>query len=236
MVSLTTTFLETPSGNYGVGLILVEDGVTGTGNGYNQSNAYSGGGNGPMGGYEDLPSSVPASLMVYDHVARGILPSYDGYTGAYTTPAQANDSFVINAIFDIDQSWDLNHMHLVAFAKAAGQQTDNAGLVTIEEAETNGFVPGVNLSVQYLEGPDATFTLYPNPAADVVTASVSVDERTDVIIEVINSFGQVVSREAYGRLMGSSNIFINTRELSSGLYTVSLITGGKRTSKNLVVN
>ena len=51
-------------------VVIVEDSVRGTASGYAQANYYSGGGNGPMGGYENLPSTIPASQMTYNHVAR----------------------------------------------------------------------------------------------------------------------------------------------------------------------
>jgi hypothetical protein len=50
--------------------------------GWSQSNAYAGGGSGEMGGFEILPNPVPASQMVYDHVARTILPSFTGQSGS----------------------------------------------------------------------------------------------------------------------------------------------------------
>ncbi|MBL7832200.1 MAG: hypothetical protein JNK41_14330, partial [Saprospiraceae bacterium] len=53
-------------------IALIEDGVTGTSAGYNQSNYYSGGSLGPMGGFENLPNPVPANQMVYNHVARAL--------------------------------------------------------------------------------------------------------------------------------------------------------------------
>ena len=84
-------------------LVLTEDGVTGTTSAYDQANNYAGGGNGVMGGYENLPNPVPASSMVYDHVARAIMGGYNGvenslpasfdasmqsYTFTYTIPAE----------------------------------------------------------------------------------------------------------------------------------------------------
>ena len=234
-VSVTTTFLEAVTGNYRVGAVIVEDHVTGSGSAYNQSNAYAGGANGPMGGFEDLPSSVPASLMEYNHVARGIAPSYIGMDGGYPTPVQANDSYTMNVSFQIDPDWDMSEMHIVSFTKATGQNVDNAGLATIEEAIANGYVVGIEEEAAYLDGPDAKFQLFPNPATDLATATVLLNERTDVILEIYSSVGQLVSSTQYGNLNGPNNLFINTSDLSSGMYTVSLIAGGERTSKRLMV-
>jgi len=47
-----------------VSAVVVEDGVTGTGPEWAQANAYSGGGFGPMGGFENMPDPVPASDLI----------------------------------------------------------------------------------------------------------------------------------------------------------------------------
>lgn len=49
--------------------------------GYEQNNDYAGGGLGKMGGFEDMPSTVPAEDMWYNDVARTIWPGYDGLQG-----------------------------------------------------------------------------------------------------------------------------------------------------------
>ena len=69
------------------------------GSGYNQSNAYAGGGNGVMGGFETLPSSVPAAQMVYDHVARVIAPSFTGYANSFPAVVNSGESHTINFSF-----------------------------------------------------------------------------------------------------------------------------------------
>jgi hypothetical protein len=81
--TVTAHFVTTfAASNYRLAIVVVEDDVTGTASGYNQTNYYAGGGNGPMGGYESLPSPVPAAQMVYDHVGRSLLGGYNGQAGS----------------------------------------------------------------------------------------------------------------------------------------------------------
>lgn len=47
-------------------------------NKYNQKNAYAGGAEGPMGGFENRPAVIPSDDMWYQDVARGIFPSQNG--------------------------------------------------------------------------------------------------------------------------------------------------------------
>lgn len=58
--------------------VLTEDNVRGTTDDYTQQNYYAGGSSGVMGGFESLPSVVPASQMVYNDVARYISGSFYG--------------------------------------------------------------------------------------------------------------------------------------------------------------
>lgn len=78
-VNAETTFgFDKEDASYRLCYVLVENEVRGTGVDYAQSNAYSGGTSGEMGGFEDLPNPIPADQMVYDHVARGIYQSFTG--------------------------------------------------------------------------------------------------------------------------------------------------------------
>ncbi|MCB0644226.1 MAG: hypothetical protein KDC44_21430, partial [Phaeodactylibacter sp.] len=54
-VSVSANFLVPLNGDYRLGLIVLEDQVTGSAIEYGQANNYSGGGAGLMGGFEDLP-------------------------------------------------------------------------------------------------------------------------------------------------------------------------------------
>ena len=108
------------SGNYALAGIVVESGITGPPPSYDQSNSYSGGDEGPMGGYEDLPNPVPATRMVYNHVGRHLLGGYNGdaaslpmtledgqtysHTYSYTLPEGFNEEYVYVVGLMINQS------------------------------------------------------------------------------------------------------------------------------------
>jgi hypothetical protein len=71
-----TTFGYSGNANFKLAYVLIENGVTGTGNNYAQQNYYAGGAYGKMGGFETKPS--PITNMEFNDVARGI---YSGFTG-----------------------------------------------------------------------------------------------------------------------------------------------------------
>lgn len=70
--------------------VLVENDVHVPGDkDYRQKNAYAGGAEGPMGGFEDKPGIIPAEEMWYQDVARGIFPSQKGIDCSSVAPLSA---------------------------------------------------------------------------------------------------------------------------------------------------
>ncbi len=234
-VSATTTFQQTVSGNYKVSLVLTEDGVTGTGSDWAQANAYAGGGNGDMGGYEDLPSPVPASQMVYDHVARLLSPSFAGVPDAFMGNMDANDVTTHNFTFVLPADWDENNMHIVAMVLAPDGTVDNAAYTTIDDAIENGFVEGTVVNgVEETFAPDANFNVYPNPAADVCFISADFETNDEVQLEVYSMDGKLIASKNYGVLLGAYNLPVNTSAWSEGLYTVRITYGQSMIVKTIV--
>src|SRR5690606_17445022 len=136
--------------------ILIEDDVTGTSSGYAQVNYYAGGANGPMGGYESLPATVPASQMVYDHVGRALLGGYNGQEGSI--PATITDGQTVNHTFNytIPATYRPNRLSVAVLVIDA-----NTGRV-VNTNTTQGYL-NVNNIVK-----ESAFSIYPNPTSDVV--------------------------------------------------------------------
>lgn len=126
-VTVSADFQAAANSNYKLACVVVEDGVTGTGSGYNQSNAYAGGANGVMGGYESLPSSVPAAQMVYDHVARAIEPSFGGMVNSFPATVNAGESHSQTFTFTLASDWDTSELHIVGLFFDPSGNIDNAG-------------------------------------------------------------------------------------------------------------
>ncbi len=72
--TVTNTKFATSAEELGMrlALVIIENDVHGTTSSYNQSNYYSGGRYGEMGGWENKPDPVPAKDMYYQEVARHI--------------------------------------------------------------------------------------------------------------------------------------------------------------------
>jgi hypothetical protein len=234
-VSVTYTFASAADNNWKVGCVLVEDSVNGTGTGWSQSNAYGNNAVGPMGGFENLGTSVPAAQMNYNHVARVITPNFSGYAGF---PAVVNPSDVVtfNYSFTLDAGWDANQMKIVGILYDNFGEADNGSISTIAEAVSNGYVTGttvvgVNRPVQ----PDALVSIFPNPTQGSAWLQLNLKADTDVRVVLRDVQGRNLGTQSYGTLNGGQRIPVNTNGFAKGLYFVEVHMGDVVKVERLVV-
>ncbi len=222
-VSIKTTAVLGFSGNYKIACVLTEDGVKGTGSGWSQSNYYSGGSNGVMGGYELLQNPVPAALMVYDHVARAISPSFSGQPNAFGTATVGNE-FVHNFTFTIPATWKLDSMHIIGLFIDPTGKIDNASKSTYQQAVSNGFLPGIGVGDVDLifEGNQSQIHLFPNPAVDISVLELDIVQPTDVTVSVLRMDGVLVQSRTYSSLSGFQKIPMQLYGLNSGCYIIQV--------------
>ena len=232
-VSVTSNFALAANGNYKAACVLTEDDVTGTGSGWNQSNAYAGGNNGVMGGFEALSNPVPAATMVYDHVARAIAPSFNGMANSYPSIVSAGDSYTMQVSFTLPADWDETKIHIIGMILDPSGKIDNAGRATIAEAVANGYVAGVS----ELPATDLTqvMTVYPNPASTAATVNLHIVQASSVSMKLIDFAGKVISEKAYGTVQGDYQINVNTSSFKAGVYFVEVTVNGQTTSKKLII-
>ena len=232
-ISVTTNMTQATTGAYTVACVLTEDGVTGSGAGYNQANAYAGGNNGVMGGFEALPSPVPAAQMVYDHVARAIAPSFTGQTGVIPTSTSVGSTYTANFSFTLPSTWDETQMHIVGMLIDPQGKIDNAGYTTIDGAVQNGYVAGVEeISGVLLE---QMLVVAPNPATDFTNITMHIPSKAQVSLKVLDAKGSILQGRQYGSLQGDFEVGINTSNFAAGLYLVELEMNGQRIQKKLII-
>lgn len=235
-VSLTFNFPNAMSGTgYKAICVLTEDSVTGTGSTWSQSNAYAGGGNGAMGGYESLPNPVPYTMMHYDHVARAISPSFAGGTG-FPASITAGSTFTFVFQFTVPSNWNTSRMHIIGMFVEPSGMVNNGSTTTIAQAISNGYVTGLGIGpVLTPDQPDVNLNLYPNPADALAYASINLESAQEVTMVITDLTGKVVAERSYGELIGSQLLPINTSEFAAGVYMVSVRTGQAVTTSRLIV-
>lgn len=236
-VSTSANFQASATSSYKLGIVLTEDEVTGTSSNYNQANAYAGGGNGTMGGFESLPNPVPAAQMVYDHVARAIEPSFTGYANSFPATVNAGETHTITATFILPATWDETKIHIVGLLFNPAGKIDNAGKATITEAVANGFVSGTDVTagLNNLSQIDDLVQVYPNPATTAVSVSLQMKEQSEVTISVTDIAGKEISSKNYGQMNGASVITINTNNTPAGVYFVNVKMNNAITQKKVII-
>ena len=239
-VSLTASFDQAISGNWALACVLIEDSVTGMSAGYSQSNSYGGGSAGPLVGpdgtdWATLPSTVPFTMMVYNHVARAINPGWDGET--INSNINAGETYNTCFEFTLDGSWDVQKMKIVGMLINNSGLIDNGSTSTIADAVNNGFNSCSNTSIENVlfDGP-TQIVLYPNPTSENTTLAISLQEISDITITLRNITGQIVLNEVHRKVSGIQIIDISTKHLSAGLYSVEVQHNGTTQLLKLTVN
>lgn len=229
-ISVTAETLLELLGNWRINVILTEDGVTGSGSGYNQANYYSGGAQGPMGGYESLPNPVPASMMVYDHVARAILGGFAGQSGSVPTPLEPGNTFIREFTWNVPANVNVENLNIISTITMPNGRVSNANRFTFQEAIANGLASS-NQEPVALQSLD----IYPNPASDQTTVNLHFTEPNEVMLEVADMMGRVVFRREFGVLSGEHWLQLPTYLLDNGIYVLRVHTGEGFASRRLTV-
>lgn len=224
----TALFAGPANGDFRLAMVITEDSVTGSGSTYAQTNYYSGGANGEMGGYENLPQSVPANQMHYDFVAREIVGGFKGQTGSLpaviATGASANYNFTSSALATAVRKDKIKAHLLLIDAKSNKIYNGKTFPITMS---TTG-VEEIGVVVENI-------VTYPNPVVNTVNVDFELGSAQDVSVSVVNSAGQVVIEQAATKLAaGKQTMSINTTELSAGAYFLQIGTSTGVVSQGFV--
>jgi hypothetical protein len=224
-ITIEGTFAVTTTGNYRLNAIVVEDNITGSGSGYNQTNYYSGGGAGPMGGYESLPDPVPANQMVYHMVGRRILGGWNGTVNSIPSSVEAGVAYSQEYSFTVPTTYDENEIMVV------GLIIDNTTGEIVNAERSSGIV-----SARNVETNDFDFEIYPNPTNDISNVLLSLEKPGMVRYDVYDISGKRVISESKGLLAQGEYLHtIDVSALNSGLYFVTIAIGESQITKKLSV-
>jgi hypothetical protein len=233
-VSITTTMMTNISGDYKVACVITEDSVTGTTSAYNQVNAYAGGGSGVMGGFETLPNPVPAAQMNYNHVARALSPSFAGMSYAFGASATTGQTFTHNFSYTLPAAWDASQIHIIGMMIEPSGRINNAGKTTIAEAVANGWLSGLSVGVNTIASTPDMIRLMPNPANNFTNVSLSLENDSEVSMEVYSANGQLVASKSYGKMSGAYSLPVDTQEFAKGVYFVKVNVNNQPTILKLI--
>jgi thiol-disulfide isomerase/thioredoxin len=222
------TFNEAVNGAYRISVVFTEDGVTGTTAAYGQTNYYAGGGNGPMGGFESLGSTVPASASVYNHVARALVGGFNGALNSVPTANAAGSEHVYTSEWTVPPTMDIEKMHAITLFIRQSPK------IIVNASQTG--VPYSSVAAPEPTAEAVSVRMFPNPVVDEATIKLQLAENSDVQIRVINTMGAVVAERNYTNVAGETSLPFRVGNLPTGAYILSVNAGGKTVAKNFVIS
>lgn len=226
-INLSAHFAADLAGDLRFNCVIAEDNVRGTGSGYNQVNAYSGGGNGPMGNYHNLPNPVPAAQMQYDHVARAILGDWIGTMGSIPSSVTANSIHTYTYNYTLPAGIDPNQVHVIAWVTDA-----NTGEVF--NANEKNFSVGVNTK----KAESFTVNTFPNPSTGVTNFEVKLGKVAEAAtLEIYDLTGRLVYSSSDVKVNGGSQFLTWTanENVANGIYQAMIKVGQETVSTKVAL-
>lgn len=231
-VSMQVVLQGNVSADWKVAMALTESGVTGAGTGWAQANYYSGGASGNLSGaghdWHLEPNPVPASEMIYDHVARLIAPSFDGMSNSFPGGGNTGDTFDFTFTATIESDWNMDNMHLIGILIDENGQVDNAFQSTIDEALAAECVSDTATGIANVTKYNtAALAVYPNPVADVAVIRIKLGSDREAAIVVRDVMGRVVLATQVSDAGGMYDLHLDMKAVNAGMYVVESRMGGE---------
>ena len=217
-------FAANLSGDYRLSMVVTEDDCHGTGSTWGQHNYYTNNAYGPMGGFENLPGTVPAADMYYDWVARSIAGGFTGQTGSLPATINAGDThnFTFNYIIPSGENPSLMSVKALLINATTGEILNGTGAKIVTD------VPTIN-------GSNIDFNVYPNPATNMVIVSTDVNGSANTTVTITDLMGRTLQTIEAGNITsGSYNFNFDITTLSSGIYFANVMTEKGIVSKKFI--
>ena len=211
-------------------LFVVEDSVTGTGNGYDQVNFYNNQPNHPYTG-----AGNPIVGFVHRHVLRDVYPTNDAWGQAMVIPnnPSANSSFDTTYSFTLNSNWKENDISLVGFVSYFNTNTSEREVLNVEEVKLNNLVT----SISEIKKDAASLSIYPNPTASISNIEFNLSETKRVKLSVRDITGKEVMVKEFGQMgSGMQRIQLDASNLVNGIYFASLQFDNEIVTKKISVN
>lgn len=227
-VTVSSSFVDYPlPGSINVSLAVLEDSVTGTGNGYNQINAYN-----TQAGHPYFGAGNPVVGYVHRHVLRTILPSTFGDATVIPSTIVLSTPYSRTFTVSIPTTWDYEQISLVAMVNYAGPGISEYQILNAEQVHLDQLTTGLNEVVSNVNG----VQLSPNPTSDFSTVQFNLVRNSNVNVTVMDVTGKVVQVQNLGVMSkGKQQAIVDATILENGFYLVSLRVGEEQITRKISV-
>jgi hypothetical protein len=219
-----------PGNEVRVSLQIIEDSVSGSGQGWDQINAYNGQAGHPFAGRGN-----PIQNYQHRRVLRAILPAGTTWGASGVIPAnyQLNTGYTETFNYTVPQNFNPNRVYLVATVNYFGD-TDaskyeilNATRIKMDQITSN---QEIQLDINSLN-------IYPNPSELPFTNlefNLSANNRIEA--RIIDITGKEVGYQDFGVMSaGNQRVQLNTQNLENGFYFVNLRVGDQQVSRKISI-
>jgi len=206
---------------------VTEGGASSGGTQWTQTNAYSGGAQGPMGGFEFL--GAQAVVDEYNHTARAMMGGFFG-TNPVEVTAGGGAGYIFSSMI-IPANQNTENMYIVGALIDNNNNVINVMQSSVADAVERGLFVTSNKNLY-----DNTLAqVFPNPVNEVAFIQIDVDVVSDVTLDVYDMLGRKVERVNLGTVVGNTTLDYNTSNLTNGMYNLHLTVGDKFVSKKITV-
>jgi hypothetical protein len=134
-VTVTAEFFASFTGDYRMSLMVVEDSVSGSGNQYDQVNAFN-----TVSGHPYQGAGNPIVGFQHMNVLRTILGGAWGQTGIIPSSVQANTPYTYTFTTTIPQTWDTTQLKLVAVVQKYNADANDRAVLNAVQSDLNDSV------------------------------------------------------------------------------------------------
>jgi len=186
---------------------------------YEQHNYYSGGGYGAMGGFENLPSVIPANSIHFDFVNRAILGGFAGTAGSIPTTIADGTTYTQNYTYTVPSYQKSYDMYVVGFVI---DQATGKVLNSIQALVSANGITENNSS--------ANIKIYPNPSTGEFNLTANNIPDNTCNVAIYNLMGNVIKEFQWN----GENTTFNLSNYASGIYILKVSNKDKIEIKKLM--
>lgn len=233
-VRIKAQFTGPDNGDIRFNCFITEDHVTGSGSGYDQANYFNG-----TPGHNYYQAGNPIIGFDHRHVLRAMLGGPWGTAGIIPNTVVAFSTVETHSYtYTLPPQYDENNIHLVALVqKFEGNGQTERPILNGEEMPlitATAVEDGIN-GAPFME-------IFPNPASQRATIAFSLEESSNLKMEVLDAMGRQVLTLASGYMVnGAHTLYWDGRDatgqpVANGVYMIRLATErGQSTTKRLML-
>jgi hypothetical protein len=207
-----------PEDDYRYNVAIIEDSVTGIGNGWDQKNYFNDNPNFPT----LYKKGDPFVGYIHRHVVRampyGAWGSSEGLLKVITKNYSKKITFDIS---DVPKNWKMENCSVIIFLSKYNTDIKQQKIYNTVQFG----IPIDFLSVdEGKQNENADFSVFPNPVPDLGYINLEFENPTFTKLELYSSLGIKIREIATGTYQNSQNVYFYTSDLSAGGYFIKVET------------